>query len=304
MLDISLGDVDFPIAISEIPNIPPQMGRVVKRIDNNRPLGVVGLKYKPITHRDAFGGAIDAINNSDINTEGYNYDLQSHEYGALASLEINFPAHTAKIGNHDLSAKYIARNSYNGTWKFQSFFGWMNNVCFNTMVVGRKLSYTASRHTANFSVEQSHDKMNNAIKAMGDDLPAFQKWWDRKITDEAAVEIFKTSIAKSQANDMDLMAGASNQNVKQLSILMNLYDDEVRNLHGAGDYGIRGNNRGTQGTMWAVYQAATAWATHLSDIQNKDKKLHIIKQKRQSSVASMINSKLWKSMANQGEPVS
>ena len=304
MLNINLNEIDFPIAISEIPTIPTHMGRAVKRIDTNTVLGVVGLKYKPITHKDAFGGAIDAINNSDMDTTGYTYDVQSHEYGALASLEINFPAHTAKIGKHDLSAKYIARNSYNGTWKFQSFFGWMNNVCFNTMVVGRKLSYTASRHTANFSVEQSHDKMNNAIRAMSDDLPQFQRWWDRKITDEAANEIFKTTIAKSQANDMDLMAGKPNLNVKQLSILMNLYDDEVRQLHGQGDYERLGSDRGSTGTMWAVYQSATAWATHLADIHSADKKNYIIKQKRQSAVASMINSRLWKSMENQLEPVS
>jgi hypothetical protein len=302
MLAIDLKEIDFDIAINPIQGIPEQMGRVVRRIDTNTPLGVVGLKYRPVTHKNAFGGAIEAINNSNIDTEGYTYDLRSHEYGALASLEINFPAHTARIGTHDLSAKYIARNSYNGTWKFQSFFGWMNNVCFNTMVVGRKLAYTSSRHTANFCVEESHDKMTNAIAAMNDDLPQFQSWWDRKISDLEAAEIFKTSIAKSQANDMDLMAGASNQNVKQLSILMNLYDDEVRNLHGSGDYGERGSDRGTPGTLWSVYQAATAWATHLSDIQSPDKKKHLIKQKRQSSVAAMINSRLWKSMEHQAQP--
>ena len=290
MLDLDLSPIDFPTTILPIQDIPEHMARRVVRLDNNVPLGVVGPTYEIIKHTDAFRGAIESMEKGGVNFTDAKGKLNVYEHGALAKLEIDFPSHQAKIGGHDLHVKYVARNSYNGTWKFQSFFGWLNNVCFNTLVSGRKLAYTASRHTSGFSIETAHKKIENAINALNDDLPMYQKWWDTKIQDEGALTIFKKTLAKTQANDMDLMAGSPDTNQKQLKILMNLYHEETKQLHGKGDYG----RAGASGSLWSVFQAATAWSTHLKDVTREESRKHIIQHKRQMAVRTMINSKHWK----------
>ena len=202
------------------------------------------------------------------------------------------PSHRAKIGNHDLQLKFVARNSYNARWKFQSFFGWLNEVCFNTLVSGEKLAYTASRHTKFFNVEQANLKIKNAVNAVTNETVKFQNWWDTRVEDADVAEMFKATIAKSQATEAQLNGGSPDTNRKQLHILMGLYESEAKQIHGKGDYG----RNGAKGSLWWAYQSATAWSTHLTDIADTTKKQHIVQQRRQADVRNMILSKSWKQL--------
>lgn len=289
-----LRKVNFPIAINNISGIPEDMGRVVVRTDHApaTPLGIVGSRYKPIPHIDAFGGALKAMESGGIDFTNAKLDIESYEDGALAKMELLLPSHTAKIGNHDLSLKFVARNSYNARWKFQSFFGWMNHVCFNTLVSGEKLAYTASRHTKFFNVEQANLKIKNAVSAVTTETKRFQHWWDKRVEDEDVAKMFKSTIAKSQATEAQLNGGSPDTNKKQLHILMGLYESETKQIHGKGDYG----RNGVKGSLWCAYQSATAWSTHLTDIADTTKKQHIVQQRRQADVRNMILSKSWKDL--------
>ena len=284
--------INFPIQIQTIAGIPEEMGRKIVRLDHApaTPLGIVGSRYQPINHMDAFGGAIKSMELGGLDFTDAKLDVSSYENGAMAKMELLLPAHHEKVGTHDLYLKYVARNSYNGRWKFQGFFGWMNEVCFNTLVTGQKLAYTANRHTKSFDIDASNKKITNAVNAVTSATGAFQRWWDTKVEDDAVANMFEKTIAKMPLSQGAKMVAKSETNKKQLYILMGLYNEEVKQLHGSGDYG----RKDAKGSLWCAYQASTAWSTHLSDITIREKgKKHIVQYQRQNEVRKMLTSNYW-----------
>ena len=296
-LQEALSEVEFKIDVRDIQGIPSHMGRKIVRLDQlgaqeGDPLAIVGSRYKPIHHVDAFGGALEAMKSGGLDFSNHEITVNTYENGAMAKMELLLPAHHAKVGDHDLYLKFVARNSYNAKWKFQSFFGWMNEVCFNTLVSGQKIAYTANRHTTHFNVDASNKKIQNAVTAITDETENFKKWWDTKVEDDQVIDLFKTTIAKSQANDIKVASGQSDTNKKQLYHLMGLYESEVAQIHGKGDYG----RNGAKGSLWCAYQSATAWSTHLGDAKLNSTNNHIVQQRRQADVRNMITSKHWKEL--------
>ena len=290
-LEEELEKVNFPVAIEQIPTVPQELGQVLRRTDTGDALGLVKSRYNPINHYSAFNGAIEAIKsaNESVSFDNVAFNINQYENGAMAKMEIIFPDHHVKVGEHDLYLKYIARNSYNGKWKFQSFFGWLNQVCFNTLVSGQKLAYSANRHTANFDIDSANHKIKNAVQAITDETQDFQKWWNRRVTDQAVVDLFKKTLCKMKLSDAKNIAGASDTNKKRLETLMVLYDEEVKQIHGRGDYG----RQGAMGSLWCIYQASTAWSTHISDYSDKNHKKHIVQYQRQNEVTKMLQSPHW-----------
>ena len=298
-LQKELDKINFNIDIRAIQGIPTEMGRKVVRLDNlgrqeGDPLGIVGSRYKPIKHIDAFGGAIKAMQNGGLDFTGAELQVDSFENGALAKMELLLPAHKEKVGDHDLTMKFIARNSYNARWKFQSFFGWMNEVCFNTLVSGQKIAYSANRHTTHFDVESSNRKIQSAVTAIQSETSTFNKWWNTKVEDEDVANMFKKTIAKSQASASQVKYGKPETNQKQLLSLMALFEEETTQIHGKGDYG----RNGAKGSLWCAYQAATAWSTHLKDVELTAKKFHLVQKDRQNQVRNLIVSDHWKKLEN------
>jgi len=286
--------VNFPIDIQKIDGIPNEMGRKLVRTDLNRPLGIVKSKYKPILHKDAFEGALQEMVNGGLTLDNAQIEIDSYEHGAMAKMEVLLPEKQIMIGDHKLYLKYVARNSYNGRWKFQSFFGWLNEVCFNTLVTGQKLAYTSNRHTKSFDIDQSNKKIQNAITAVTDETERFKNWWDKIVYDEQIKNLFETTIAKQHLSKGSRIAGISETNKKQLAILMSLYHEEVAQIHGKGDYG----RNDAKGSLWCAYQSATAWSTHLSDINKDNTKKYLIQVERQKQVSEMIETSKWKDLEN------
>ena len=112
----ALEDVSFNIDIRDIQGIPSHMGRKVVRLNQfgaqeGDPLGIVKSRYKPIHHKDAFGGAIQAMKLGGLDFTNSEITINSYENGAMAKMELLLPAHHAKVGDHDLYLKFIARNS-------------------------------------------------------------------------------------------------------------------------------------------------------------------------------------------------
>ena len=176
-----LNDINFPVAVMEIPTIPKSMALQVKRTDTNTVLGICKSRYKPIKHYDAFGGALKSMAEGGLDLTDAQIKVNSYEFGAMAKMEVIMPNLTEKVGTHDLQLKYIARNSYNGMWKFQSFFGWLNTVCFNTQVSGQQLAYSSSKHTNLFDIKASNEKIYTAVEAVKGEAQSYKDWWYTKV---------------------------------------------------------------------------------------------------------------------------
>jgi len=289
----ALNEINFPIAVQEIPTIPNDQFRKIVRTDSDTFLGMCKTRYKPINHMDAFGGAIENIINAGLKVNPEDIKVESYEHGAMAKMEFTIPQQKVIVGKHELTLKYIARNSYNGRWKFQSFFGWLNAVCFNTLVSGRQLAYTANRHTKLFDIEASNAKIYNAVEAVTDETKNYTDWWYKRIDDDQVADMFKKTICKKDTNIQKYVSEDQETNKKRLSQLMDLYDAERRQIHGKGDY----TNGYVKGSLWCAFQLATYWSTHIDSTMAKDNyKKHIIQQKRETSVRNMINSNTWKEL--------
>ena len=286
--------VSFPISIEKIDGIPVEMGKKLISTDTKMPLGIIKSKYKPILHKDAFCGALIEMKKGGLTLDNAEITIDSYENGAMAKMEVLLPEKQTQIGNHNLFLKYVARNSYNGRWKFQSFFGWLNQVCFNTLVTGQKLAYTSNRHTKSFDIDQSNKKIVNAVKAVTDETERFKKWWNTPVQDEQIKKLFETTIAKQHLSKGNKIAGINETNKKQLAILMGLYNEEVTQIHGGGDYG----RNDAKGSLWCAYQSATAWSTHLSDVNKDNTKKYLVQADRQKQVADMVETSKWRELEN------
>ena len=113
-----LNVINFPIEVQKIRGIPEEMARAVVRTDQvtnegHSVLGVVGSRYKPINHMDAFGGALSKLIGNGLVVEPEHLKLETYENGAMAKMELVLPNHTTTIGEHKMALKYVARNSYN-----------------------------------------------------------------------------------------------------------------------------------------------------------------------------------------------
>jgi hypothetical protein len=118
-IEESLQEINFPVAITDIPTIPPSMCRKLVRTDNGQPLGLIKSRYKPINHMDAFGGALKSMAEGGLDLSEADISVKSYEFGAMAKMEVIMPNLTETIGTHEHQLKYIARNSYNGLWMLQ-----------------------------------------------------------------------------------------------------------------------------------------------------------------------------------------
>jgi len=291
----TLKDVDFPVELQPIydgnEQISKEIGQFVKRTDTDDLFGIVKSKYKLLSHKDAFGGALESMQTA-LDFSNAEIKVDTYEKGALAKMEIMFPNHHVKVGEHDLYLKYVARNSYNLRWKFQSFFGWLNQVCFNTLVSGQQLAYSSHRHTVGFDVNSANAKIQKAVTAVTDETETYKRWWDTKVSDDQVVDLFKSTLGKLKVNPSKLKSGRSSINQKAVNTLYDLYDKEVTQIHGQGAYGR--NN--AEGSLWCVYQACTEWSTHLRDCVVDTKKAHIVQQQRQDEIRSMLKSNQWKEL--------
>lgn len=299
--EIDLTPIQFPVKMVAIDGIPENKFKKVIRTDKEEPenfLGMAGSRYKPISHEEAFLHAIDNLKKQSLDFDGAKGNLEVFGNGALAKIEVEFPAHRRTIGKDPIHVKYISRNSLNGTWRYQSFFGWLNEVCFNTLVSGEKLAYFSNRHTNRFDITAANNSISTAAKLItepnSETLRRYQSWWHSAITDDEARDILKTSIAKSNATPDQVMDGKADQNTKQLTIIMDKFRHEATHVRGRGDYGRNGAN----GTLWDLFQASTSWSTHLEDVKNL-KTQPVVQQKREIEVRKMVMMHKWKKLENQ-----
>ena len=117
MLDTQLNhyltEVNFPVAVQDIDGVPNDQYRKIVRTDTDTFLGMCKTRYKPITHTDAFGGAIKSMINGGIDFKDAQIDVKSYQYGAMAKMEIVFPNYKEQIGNHDLNLNHSLNHKLN-----------------------------------------------------------------------------------------------------------------------------------------------------------------------------------------------
>jgi hypothetical protein len=165
-------------------------------------------------------------------------------------------------------------SSMDGRWGQQIMWSSVYVVCLNGMVRPDWSFTVYNKHNArqDISFTQNDFKMGiTAHNELGEDL---FKMMQRKVTDNDATHLFRKTLANKQTKlDID-----------DSSILVLKHLDDLWTSY-SRKYGS---------TVFAIYQAATDWATH----PLTRGAVHNVSRKREKQVASMMQSTQWEGLLN------
>lgn len=281
-----------------INEVPADMARGLIRTDTNEVLGIHGNKYQLIPYKAQLDPINDALVNSGLDLSDIDVIDSVYEGGARMEREIIFNKHQFDVGpgpgyRHGQPSYYNTearvgdtvalvlrmRNSYDGGWSYESSFGGKRLRCLNGVWVLDAIARTRGKHTVNLSNTAAVEKIKLGITMM-DTMQDMLVSMTRVHVEEGQVQtLFKETLAHVPRADKETPPFSD----KSLSHLMNLYD---RNATELGS------------TKWAVYNAATEWATHPEDTMRASSQPHRIRAVREGKVTSMLKSDQWAHIEN------
>jgi len=203
-----------------------------------RAIGIVGKKYKLVTMKElchsAEGALLEAM--SDEQLRGCQVTESMAYHGGMLFKQYVFPTISDDLGTSSKSSvafRTIIINGYDGTSSFKFYNGAIDFFCFNGMVTG-VFDMTIQRHTSGFKIPNMVDKIKSSIDIFYNQAETYKHWHGKEISDEDAKECFEA------------MPGVSERRTEQL-----LHQFHIECMH---------HGR----TVWALYSAATFYATHSS----------------------------------------
>jgi len=271
--------------------IGSDIGSLLRRKDNKKPFAVVKDRYEVMQYKTIVQDIETAIAQSGMDLTHSSFNTNVYKEGAQLQLTVDFPAYTIDIdGRGYVTPKFIFRTSQDGTWANNGMMGLWRSSCWNTLVSGNKLAYVYGRHTKGFSLPAFTAKIKNAGEYIrGDAMKEMKDWFNTPLNREAAIELFKGTLAKRTDN----VTRKNKHNKVILSHLMNIFDEENRHCHGRALYEQK-NSRDV-GSMWTAYQAATHWSTHTTHGKAKarSENLQNVRVMREERVRKMLRSEEW-----------
>ena len=284
-------DGSHPTYDNHYPELASDVGSLIRRKDTKKPFAVVKDRYEVMQYKTTVQDIEIAIANSGMDLTGAKFETKVYKGGAQLELIADFPAYSIDIdGRGYVNPKFIFRTSQDGTWANNGMMGLWRSSCWNTLVSGNKLAYVYGRHTKGFSLPAFTAKIKNAGEYIrGDAMKEMKDWFNTPLNREAAIELFKGTLAKRTDN----VTRKNKHNKVILSHLMNIFDEENRHCHGRALYEQK-NSRDV-GSLWTAYQAATHWSTHMTKGKAKarSENLQNVRVLREERVRKMLRSKEW-----------
>ena len=216
------------------------IGRAVTRLDNDKPLGVVGARYGIAPNGPIYQmmkeGAEKALPPHALG--GVELKEQSSYDGQYTRIELVFNGLGADIrqlngSSTQLLFKIGLTNSFNGSGAVRLFAGALDLFCTNGCTMG-EYTKKAARHTSGFTPEIFAGFIEEQCAEYVTRVQTWQKWASNEI-------------APSQAESILEGAGMSGRRVRQM---MEQFEQEARD---------RGRS------IWALYSALTNYSSHESE---------------------------------------
>ena len=254
--------------------IPDTMQQAIVRTDTGEVLGTHSGKYNMVKHEDIVENIMEGVALADISKD-YDHKIKVYENGAKlkGSFIFNDLIQKDPEVNDIIRFKVDYMNSYDGMWSIMVNAYGERLFCLNGCTSPESITHEKNRHTAGFDVKASAMQITQALKVFFNEKDRWDAWRKTKLSLENVQNVFTKTLAKPTTPTL-----TNKVNAKQLTQLMANYNNE-RNL--------LGNNK------WAMYNAATYWATHAPDA---DANKHRVVVRRQDAVQKMLNHKLWEEM--------
>jgi hypothetical protein len=257
-----------------------------RRADNNRTLGVHTISYNHdgySTHAKQVVEALKEMSNQDnldtSNMKPINFEI--FDGGRKMRLDVKFPNHNITIPaiGDIMHLRMRDWDSYDGSWgrkaTLDAFRLWCLNGCTSSAF---QLAFYA-KHTKSIGSDektaQMISSMTNMLEAFNQDETKFIHWHNTAVSHDEAKQLFSKTIAFAP---------------KSVKVNEEYFNHSVRTMESLDDL-ITSNYREVGGNLWGVYNAATAWSTHVGETKGQ---VHNVERTRESKVASMLNSDHWK----------
>ena len=226
------------------------------RDDTDQVLSIVGSKYRPVTHQEAFDTAEDVIMRSDLNLDGINRHTAVSHNGARAYSTWTLPEHRVTLRkDDDVALQISARNSYDGSWSFVVEVGGYRFICLNMQVFSNNFAIHKSKHTQGLNLDRIASRLSDAIMFYDQETELWREMVDTKIDNNNAFDVL-AHLANSKSAQAHLKSGMTPSSI--------LYEpDVIRNktLYNLYLYWMQ-NKKKLDATAWALYNTMTEWATH------------------------------------------
>ncbi|MEK9909138.1 MAG: DUF932 domain-containing protein [Candidatus Thalassarchaeaceae archaeon] len=250
------------------------------RLDTSKSMGVVGKRYHVTPYINHARNIVEAFNESrnDVNLDGATTHFEVFEGGRKMQAKIILPNETIEPAIGDVSrCEFLDFDSYDASWarklNYRQFRYWCSNGCdHQDFKINFYQKHTVG-HSSDEAIAKLKDRIVKSIQAFHNNEAMFKSWINTPIEFDDAMGIYKNTIAAYRDNKG--RKRHSEAMIKELDPILH---------HNSQTLGMNG---------WAVYNAATEWATHLGD--NFKGAAHNVRRNRSTKIAKMLRTDTWKS---------
>jgi len=169
---------DFPVKLSPVKSdniLIPEKAAVIRQ-DTKEPIGLVSNRYGLLHHKDV----IDSLRKS-LSKHEYTEKISLGKNGAHLFSEYTLPKLRFEVKKgDDVSLRFIAKNSYDGTKSFQLIMGAFRFVCDNGLVVGNEFFSLSRKHIESDKPLKDVLALDTLVSQLSEDfssktIPQFKK---------------------------------------------------------------------------------------------------------------------------------
>jgi hypothetical protein len=260
--------------------------KAVKRMDTGETLAIHSSQYHLTPHVDIFKGTIQAIRDAFGVENRHDDQFKIKDFVINGGRQVcrEIIVKTEQVygpDGHPIQFRLRQINSYDGSSKYYSLAGTYREWCSNgaASLLGT-ISSTSQKHTSRIDLSAEVGKLRKAIEFFRREPELYKAWAKTEVTTEQVKYLFEATLCRERGSMNDPQNPGTplivpRYNVKQWNILMDAWERNSMQL---------GRNK------WAIYQAATWWASHG---EGKTRTVEEISLEREPKVLAMVQSEEW-----------
>lgn len=205
-----------------------------------KPIGIVGQNYRTVSNEEIFSKFTQAIETSNINTDGAEISVKFSKGGARTLVDFRFPNESIEVNGDVTALSITALNSFDGSTRYITKAGGLRMKCLNGQVLGKVAGAYSSFHNQSLDVDEGAKQ----IMGMLQNFQSAKEYWGKLMTRKVNPNQVRHIFGEFLGLDLTDEANLKKPTVNQLETLWYAYSREL----GANAY--------------AVYNCLTDYVTH------------------------------------------
>lgn len=245
----------------------------IYRTDTEDLLGVVGQKYKLVTHRAMIDNQRAIIERSSLDCSGIEEQIIVANNGAKCYVRHILPGHAVTTpGGDTAELSFLGTNSYDGTFSFLLSGGARQNACMNGQVwtSGAATIYKA-KHSNKLNIEHAARIVSESLKVFSEQNEMWHQLSNTTCSTVSAM-CWVANLFGLKITNEELCNRPEDIKNKDFQYIRNAWFNYALKL---------GSNK------WALYNALTDWSTH-APAGRKSTEISNLQRKREEKVQQIL----------------